>query len=172
MKNKIKQICTTSAFVAVLLAACTKKIDDAYLNPNADVVQPIESLMPNIVQNFAVSATTNGSGYGAQNDGLYVGRYVQFWATNTAANQYDQMGQTTTNSTAAASDIGGSHFASLYYGQGQNLNRVMQWGTEQKKWDYVGVGHMIRAWGWLSTTDMHGEITVKQAFDLNRLVFD
>ncbi len=171
MKKLLLTICAASA-VLILPQSCTKKIDEAYPNPNANVVQPIELLMPNIIANLAISFTAQGTNYGPQNDFQYVGRYVQFWATNTIGNQYDQMGQTTTNSTAAAADIGGSHWASLYYGQGQNLNRVIEWGIEQKKWDYVGVAYAIRAWGWICTSDMHGEIIVKQAFDLDRLVFD
>ena len=88
-------------FAAASLFSCSKKIDDAYANPNTNVKQPVELILPNIVANMCISNTGNGSLYGPQNDGQYVGRYVQFWATNTAGNQYDLMGQTTTNSTAA-----------------------------------------------------------------------
>lgn len=172
MKKILFNTCSVSAMLMLLLGSCTKKIDEAFPNPNANVKQPIELLLPNILQNMAISNTAQGSLYGPQNDGQYVGRYVQFWATNTAANQYDQMGQTTTNSTAAASDIGGSHWGMHYYGQGANLSKVIEWGTEQKKWDYVGVAYAIRAWGWLTITDMHGEVIVKQAFDPARLVFE
>lgn len=172
MKKILILSCSIATLSLFALESCTKRIEDAYSNPNALVVQPIETLLPNIIQNMAISNTAQGTLYGPQNDGQYVGRYVQFWATNTSGNQYDLMGQTTTNSTAATSDIGGSHWAMLYYGQGQNLNKVVQWGIEQKKWDYVGVAYAIRAWAWLCTTDMHGEIIVRQAFDPERLVFD
>ncbi len=158
-------------FAISVMFSCTKQVEDAYINPNADVRKPIEELMPNIIANFGASATAQGGGYGTQNDGLYFGRYVQFWATNTALNQFDLMSQATARTTAAASDIGGSHWAALYYGQGQNLNRVIEWGTEEQKWDYVGVAHAIRAWAWLSTTDVHGEIIVDQAYDRDRYVF-
>lgn len=166
----ILSVITTTT--VVVLTACTKKIDEAYANPNANVKQPIELLLPNVLSNMVISFTANGSNYGPQNDGQYVGRYVQFWATNTAGNQYDLMGQTTTNSTAAAADIGGSHWASHYYGMGQNVSRIIEWGTEEKKWDYVGVAHLARAYGWLTTTDMHGEIIVKDAFNTSKLVFE
>ena len=121
----------------VFAPSCSKKIDEVYSNPNANVRQPVETLLPNIIANMCISNTAQGSNYGPQNDGLYVGRYVQFWSTNTAFNQYDQMGQTTTNSTAATSDIGGSHWGMHYYGMGQNISRVIEWATEDKKWDYV-----------------------------------
>jgi len=155
----------------VASSSCSKKIDEAYANPNALVKQPIETLLPNIIANMCISNTAQGSLYGPQNDGQYVGRYVQFWATNTSLNQYDQMGQTTTNSTAAAADIGGSQWAMHYYGMGQNITKVIEWGTEEGKWDYVGAAYAMRAFGWLAVTDMHGEAILKDAFDPTRLVF-
>ena len=159
------------ASIAFVIGSCTKKIDEVYVNPNALIKQPIETLLPNIIANMAISNTAQGSLYGPQNDGQYIGRYIQNWATNTAGNQYDMMGQTTTNSTAPASDIGGSHWAMHYYGMGQNLNKVIEWGLEQKKWDYVGVAYAIRAWSWLCVTDMHGEVILQDAFNPNILVF-
>jgi len=159
-------------FAAVSVFSCSKKIDDAFANPNANVKQPVEQLLPNMIANMCISNTAQGSLYGPQNDGQYVGRYVQFWATNAIGNQYDLMGQTTTNSTAAAADIGGSQWAMHYYGMGQNLNKVIEWGTEDKKWDYVGVAHAMRAFGWLAVTDMHGEAILKDAFNTNLLIFN
>ena len=147
--------------------SCSKKIDEAYKNPNADVRVPIETLLPGIIGNFVGSSSAAGSAYGLANDGLYVGRYVQFWATNTTANQYDMMGGAT-----GASDILGSVWAMHYYGMGGNVNRMIDWGIEEKKWDYVGVGYAIRAWSWLTLTNMYGEAIMRQAFDPNRLVFD
>ncbi len=171
--KKINIILTViTATIIVAFTACSKKIDEAFANPNANVKQPIELILPNVLSNLVISFTAQGSNYGPQNDGQYVGRYIQFWATNSAANQYDLMGQTTTNSTAATADIGGSHWASHYYGMGQNVSRIIEWGTEEKKWDYVGVAHLVRAYGWLTTTDMHGEIIVKDAFNTSKLVFE
>jgi hypothetical protein len=155
----------------LVLGSCSKQIDEAYTNPNANVKQPIELLLPNIVSHLCISNTAQGANYGPQNDGQYFGRYIQYWATNTAGNQFDIMGQTTTNSTAAASDVGGNYWASHYYGMGQNITRVIEWGTEEKKWDYVGVAYAMRAWGWMSIADIHGEVIVKDAFDPSRLVF-
>lgn len=159
-------------FALVSIFSCSKKIDEVYANPNANVKQPVELILPNIIANMCISNTAQGSLYGPQNDGQYVGRYVQFWATNTSGNQYDLMGQTTTNSTAAAADIGGSQWAMHYYGMGQNLNKVIEWGTDDKKWDYVGVAHSMRAFGWLAVTDMHGEAILKDAFNTSLLVFN
>jgi len=171
MKKIQSSIYLFSGVALLFMYSCSKKIDEVYANPNANVKQPVELIMPNIIANMCISNTAQGSLYGPQNDGQYVGRYVQFWATNTSGNQYDQMGQTTTNSTAAAADIGGSQWAMHYYGMGQNLSKVIEWGTEDKKWDYVGVAHALRAFGWLAVTDMHGEVILKDAFNTNLLVF-
>ena len=77
--------------VLVAVSSCEKKIDEAFINPNASVRVPIETLLPGIIGNFVGSASAAGSAYGTANDGLYIGRYVQFWATNTSGNIYDQM---------------------------------------------------------------------------------
>lgn len=166
MKN-INSIITTAAASLLLFTACTKKIDEAYLNPNAQTVQPIELIFPGLIQNMSVSYSTQGSGYGTQNDGIYVGSYVQFWGRNTANYQYDIMGGAT-----GGSDVLGSVWAMHYYGQGQNLNRVVEWGTEQKKWDYVGGAKAIRAWSLLQLTTSYSDAILDEAFNTNQLVFN
>jgi hypothetical protein len=166
MKNIIYKMSAAATGIVLLVSSCTKKIDEAYTNPNADVRVPIETLLPGIIGNFVGSSAAAGSAYGIANDGLLVGRYVQFWATNTTGNQFDQMGGAT-----AATDNLGSLWAMHYFGMGGNVSKMIEWGIEEKKWDYVGVGYAIRAWGWLTLTNHHGEIIVHQAFDPNRLVF-
>ena len=166
MKRTIRNTILAGSLVAMVSSGCSKLIDDAYPNPNASVDQPIETIMPGVIGNFVGSSAAAGSAYGIANDGLYVGRYVQFWATNTAGNQYDQMGGAT-----GASDILGSVWAMHYFGMGQNLNRIVEWGTEQEKWDYVGAALTIRAWSMLTLTNMYGEALVKEAFNTNALTF-
>ncbi len=167
MNKLFIKICLLPVTAALLFSSCSKKIDEAFLNPNATTRVPVETLLPGIIGNFIGSSSAQGAAYGIANDGLYVGRYVQFWATNTALNQYDRMGGAT-----GASDVLGSVWAMHYYGMGQNLGRMIDWAAEEEKWDYVGVGHAIRAWSWLTLTNMHGEAILRQAFDPARLVFD
>jgi hypothetical protein len=167
MKTSIKLLLnTTVATLSLLASSCSKKIDDAYLNPNAGTRVPVETLLPGIIGNFVGSSSAAGSAYGLANDGLNIGRYVQFWATSVTGNQYDRMG-----GAIGTSDAMGSIWAMHYYGMGQNLSKMIQWAEEEKKWDYVGVGKAIRAWGWLTTTNTYGEIILKQAFDPTRYVF-
>jgi hypothetical protein len=166
MKNIIRYFFAGSAILAIGLNGCTKKIDEAHVNPNAPVRVPVESILPGLIGNMTGSSSAQGSGYGTGNDALYVGRYVQFWATNTTNNQFDQMGGAT-----GVSDILGAVWAMHYYGQGENLNKMVLWATEEEKWDYVGVGHAIRAWSWLTLTNMHGEVILKEAFNPDQRVF-
>lgn len=146
--------------------SCQKKLDDAFPNPNAGVRVSTESLLPGIIGNMVGSSSAAGSAYGTANDGMQVGRYVQYWATNTTGNQFDQMGGAT-----GASDLMGSVWAMHYYGMGQNLKQMINWGIEEKKWDYVGVGYAISAWSWLTTVDMYGDIIMRDAFNTQQLVF-
>ena len=166
MKKILYSIYTVSAGALLLMSSCTKKIDEAYVNPNANVRVDIETLLPGIIGNFVGSSSSAGSAYGIANDGLYIGRYIQNWATNITGNQYDQMGGAT-----GASDVLGSVWAMHYYGMGGNLNKVIEWGSEEKKWDYVGVAYAIRAWSWLTTTNVYGEIIFREAFRPEQLVF-
>jgi Starch-binding associating with outer membrane len=163
-KKNIFQL--TALAMLLVLAGCEKKIDEAFANPNASVRVPVETLLPGIIGNFVGSSAAAGSAYGTANDGLYIGRYVQFWATNSAGNQYDQMGGAT-----GASDVLGSVWAMHYFGMGENLNKMVKWGIEEEKWDYAGVGYAIRAWSWLQLTNMYGEVILKEAFRPDQLVF-
>jgi hypothetical protein len=70
------------------------------------------------------------------------------------------------------SDLLGGVWAAHYYGMGHNLNRIIEWGTEDQKWDYVGVAHAIRAWSWLTLADVYGEAILKDAFNTSILVFN
>jgi hypothetical protein len=168
MKHNFLKSLTIPALAAIFFATgCTKKIDDAFANPNAQTKQPVEQLLPGIISNMAIQHSANGTLYGPQNDGLYFGRYVQFWATNSTGNQYDQMGDNFIN----RSDVLGSIWAMHYYGMGANISRIIEWGTEEKKWDYVGVAQAVRAWGWMTLTDVHDDVILREAFRPEQLVF-
>lgn len=149
-----------------LLFSCKKLIDDAFANPNATVRVPIETLLPGVIGNMVANSSAAGSAYGTGNDGININRYVQNWGSNLSGLSFDQMGGVT-----GSSDVNGSVWAMLYYGMGTNLKRIIEWGIEEKKWDYVGVGHAIFAWAWLTTTDQYGEIILTEAFRPSQLVF-
>ncbi len=153
----------------VLATSCKKKIEDAYPNPNSPVVVPIETILPGVIGGFTAFFSSNGTGFGVQADGILLGRYIQYWGTQTNGELYGQMGFP--GAPATASDNTGALWGTVYYGHGGNVNRIIEWGAEQQKWDYVGVGYAIRAWGWLELTNCYGDAILKEAFNTSLTQF-
>ncbi|MBL7703510.1 MAG: SusD/RagB family nutrient-binding outer membrane lipoprotein [Ferruginibacter sp.] len=171
MKNKmIKPIFFLGMISIVFASSCKKKIDDAYTNPNSPVRVPIESILPGVIGGFTAFFSSAGTGYGVQADGILLGRYIQYWGTQTNAELYGQMGFPG-SPPGSASDNTGGLWAAVYYGHGGNVNRIIDWGTEEGKWDYVGVGWAIRAWGWLELTNCYGDAILKEAFNTSLTQF-
>jgi Starch-binding associating with outer membrane len=144
----------------ISVSSCNKAIDEAYANPNAAVRVPIEQLLPQITSAFA----GNYGGHGSLADARFMGSYTQNFAYATAGDTYDQM-------FAGLTDNNASWYRVHYYDFGENLNKVIKWGTEEKKWDYVGVANAIFAFSWLTLTDIHGDVTLKEAFNPSQLTF-
>ncbi len=166
MQNKfLKQWLFLGAFCFFGMASCKKKIDDAYQNPNAPVVVPIEALLPGVIGGLTAFNSAAGSNYGVQADAILLGRYIQYWGSTAAGENYGTMGG------AINSDNTGAIWAAVYYGHGQNVNRIIQWGTEQQKWDFVGVAQAIRAWDWLELTNQYGDAILKEAFNTSQSQF-
>ncbi|MCX8473407.1 MAG: SusD/RagB family nutrient-binding outer membrane lipoprotein [Sediminibacterium sp.] len=42
---------------------------------------------------------------------------------------------------------------------------MIKWAEEEQKYDYVGVGNAIFAWGWLTIGDYYGEVILDNAFN-------
>jgi hypothetical protein len=178
MKYNIKHIIPALLLGSIAFSSCKKLIDDAYPNPNALVRQPIEKIFPSMIGSITGSSSAAGSAYGLAGDALLIGRYIQFWGTysttaspvsQTASNSsnYDQMG-----GTVGTSDNLGSVWAAHYYGMGQNLNRIIEWGTEEEKWDFVGAAWALRAWSMFEATNEYGEIILKEAFNTSQQQFN
>jgi len=148
--------------IAISCYSCSKKIDEAYANPNAPVKVPVEELLPQITSAMA----GNYGGHGTMNDIRYIGAYVQNWQFFQPLSNYDQMGYTN-----SAGDVGQSTWRMHYYDIGQNNVRLIEWATEEKKWDYVGVGKAIFAWSWLTLTDYYGDVILKEAFRTEQITF-
>jgi len=159
MKYNFKHLLAISALI-VLVAACSKKIDEAYQNPNYDVKVAPETLMPQIVASMA----GNYGGHGPMNDLRYIGAYVQNFAFAGTQSNFDKMGYTNT-------DVAQSFWRSHYYDIGQNNMKMIEWAIENKQWDYAGVGKAIFAWSWLTLTDYHGEVVLKEAFNTDQITF-
>jgi Starch-binding associating with outer membrane len=172
MKLNIKYVFAAGLIGLITMSSCSKKIDEAYANPNALVKQPVEQIFPSLIGSLTGSSSAAGSAYGTCGDGLLIGRYIQFWgsyvatATDNIGTFYDKMAGTT-----GASDNMGSMWAAHYYGMGQNLNKIVEWGSEEQKWDYVGAAWALRAWSMFEATNQYGEIILRQAFDQSRQQF-
>ena len=141
--------------------ACSKKIDEAYANPNYDVKVAPETLLPQIVSSMA----GNYGGHGPTNDLRFIAPYVQYLAYSGTLSNFDRMGY------APNSDNAASFWRSHYYDIGQNNMKMIQWAIENKQWDYAGVGKAIFAWSWLTLTDYHGEVILKEAFNTDQITF-
>jgi hypothetical protein len=158
--KKIVIKCIFFSTIVFSLYSCSKKIDEAYANPNAPVRVPVEELLPQIISNMA----GNYGGHGPMNDIRYIGAYVQNWQYCNSLSNFDQMGYTNT-------DVAQSTWRTHYYDIGQNNVKMIEWATEEKKWDYVGVGKAIFAWSWLTLTDYYGDVILKEAFRTDKITF-
>ncbi|MBS1511765.1 MAG: SusD/RagB family nutrient-binding outer membrane lipoprotein [Bacteroidetes bacterium] len=164
--NILKSFLLTGTLGMLLaLSACNKKIDDAYANPNAPVRVPIESILPGVVGGFTAFNSAAGTNYGVQPDDILLGRYIQYWGSTTAGENYGEMGGT------IGSDNTGAVWAAVYYGHGQNVNKIIEWGTEEQKWDYVGAAYATRAWGWLELGNQYGDAILREAFNTDLIQF-
>lgn len=147
----------------ILSTGCTKQIDEVYQNPNADVRVPVEQLLPGIIS----SMTGNSAGHGTLNDARFIGKYVQNFLFCLPGGDYDRMSGTRNTSDNAAS-VWRTHFFDI----GQNCVKMIAWGEEEKKWDYVGVGKAIQAWSWLTLSDYHGDVvSTQESFNTDALTF-
>ncbi len=106
---------------------------------------------------------------GSQWDGRYIGLYTQEWVSTSSgapATTFGRMGY------EKGSDNSGQQWRDVYFTFGQNLIDMMQIAQAQERWDILGVGYILKAWGWQALTDLHGEIIVKEAIDQTRFSFD
>ncbi len=100
-------------------------------------------------------------------DGRFVGRYTQQWTLpGTSLSTWDRMGYD------PSSDNGAEQWRDVYWSLGQNLVDMMTKAEAEQRWDLLGVGYVMKAWGWQVLTDLHGEIIIKEAIDASRFSFD
>ena len=161
MKNKLL-IAGSFFILSAIGLSCSKKIDEAYQNPNADVRVKPETLLPQIISTMAA----NYAGHGPMNDIRYFGQYIQNWQFANTASNFDRMGYTN-----SAGDVAQSMWRAHYYDIGQNNQRMIGWAIEDGQWDYAGVGKAIEAWSWLLLTDIYGDVILKEAFNTNLVTF-
>ena len=165
---------TTLAFGVITIQSCSKKLEEAYLNPNNPVEGAIEAILPNVINQMTSTAAPpaggGGGSYGCGAEAVLMARYIQFWNAVGTGDNYDQMGGVV--GTPGTPDNTGLVWAMHYYGIGANAKFIISRGIQQQKWDYVGVAHAIFAFSWLTLTEEYGEVIMRQAFDASRSTFD
>ena len=100
-------------------------------------------------------------------EGRFVGRYTQQWTLpGTALSTWDRMGYD------PSSDNGAQQWRDVYWSFGQNLVDMINISEAEERWDLLGVGLVLKAWGWQVLTDLHGEIIIREAIDASKFSFN
>ncbi|MGB4775420.1 MAG: RagB/SusD family nutrient uptake outer membrane protein [Daejeonella sp.] len=148
----MKKLLITILAMGLFLSSGCKKFLDVNTNPNAP---------ENAAANLYLAPMIHWMVTSPQFDGRYVGRYTQNWKNigGTAITTWDRMGY------YPASDNGSQIWRDVYWSMGQNLVDMMNKAEAEQRWDLLGVGYILKAWGWQSLTDLHGEITIKEAIN-------
>lgn len=173
MKYSFKIFTATALITVLAVSSCTKKIDEAYKNPNAAVRQPVEVILPAMIGTMLGNGSGAANSFGLGGDVINVGRYIQYW--NSYQSTTADNGGTAFDKMAGVSGSGTNTiniWGMYYFSQGANLNRIIDYGMEEQKWDFVGAAWALRAWGMLELTNQYGEAILKQSFDATRQQFD
>ena len=141
-----------------LASACSDYLD-VNTNPNGPQTVTANLYLPPMLHWLVTSP---------QFDGRFVGRYTQEWVLTgvTAISTWDRMGYD------PSSDNGAQQWRDVYWTFGQNLIDMNNKAEAEQRWDLLGVGLVLKAWGWQALTDLHGEIIIKEALDQSRTAFD
>jgi len=146
---------------ALMLTGGCREFLDVNTNPNGPQSVSANLYLPPMLH-WLVSSP--------QFDGRFVGHYAQEWvSTSTAvspASTWGRMGYD------PSSDNGAQQWRDVYWTLGQNLIDMNAKATAEQRWDLLGVGLILKAWGWQALTDLHGEIIVQEAIDQTRTAFD
>ncbi len=155
--KKLRGALLVAALLALPTASC-KDFLDVNTNPNSP-----QSVSANLYLSPMLHWMVTAPLY----DGRFVGRYTQQWILSTTSpSTWDRMGYD------PSSDNGAEQWRDVYWTFGQNLVDMITKAEAEKRWDLAGVGYFMKAWGWQVTTDLHGEIIVKEAIDQSKFAFN
>lgn len=154
--KKIRNFCLVLAGV-ITLAGCDDYLD-VNTNPNGpDALLQPELFLPQIQSELAVAV---------QWDGRFTGFYTQNWAYASGD------GYSLNLHSNPLSDSYAQLWRAVYWSMGYNLSDMIESGEINEKYDFVGVGQILRAYGWQMLTDYHGPVIVTEAFDSEKRVFN
>jgi len=161
-----RRVYATILAAAVCVSAGCSDYLDVNTNPNAPQTVTANLYLPPM-EHWMVTAP--------QYDGRYVGGYTQEWTSTSGST--NGIGLTYQQAWARmgydpGSDNGAEQWRDVYWSLGQNLIDMNTKAQAEQRWDLLGVGLIMKAWGWQVLTDLHGEIIVKEAVDQSRFTFD
>src|SRR4051812_31478951 len=161
-----RRVYATILAAAVCVSAGCSDYLDVNTNPNAPQTVTANLYLPPM-EHWMVTAP--------QYDGRYVGGYTQEWTSTSGST--NGIGLTYQQAWARmgydpGSDNGAEQWRDVYWSLGQNLIDMNTKAQAEQRWDLLGVGLIMKAWGWQVLTDLHGEIIVKEAVDQSRTAFD
>src|SRR5439155_1591851 len=150
---------SAAALVAILTVATgCEQFLDVNTNPNGPTTVSANLYLPPMLHWMVTSP---------QYDGRFVGRYTPEWTLpGTSLSTWDRMGYD------PSSDNGAQQWRDVYWSLGQNLVDMTAKAEAEQRWDLLGVALILKAWGWQVLTDLHGEIIIREAFDVSRTKFD
>ena len=153
----MKNIFITCIVTCLVFASSCKKYLDINTNPNAPETAAANLYLAPMVHWMVTSQ---------QFEGRFIGRYTQNWyLPGTSITTWDRQGYDPT------SDNGGQIWRDVYWSLGKNLVDMTIKAEAEQRWDLLGVAQILKAWGWQSATDLHGEIVIKEAIDANKTEF-
>lgn len=157
-KNPMRKLLTAVLAGSVLLSSGCQDFLDVNTNPNAPQTASANLYLSPMLHWWVSSP---------QWDGRFVGRYTQQWIfVSSSPTTWDRMGYD------PGSDNGAQQWRDVYWSFGQNLVDMMTKAEAEERWDVLGLGYMLKGWGWMVLTDLHGEIIVKEAIDQNKFYFN
>ncbi|RYE33709.1 MAG: RagB/SusD family nutrient uptake outer membrane protein [Sphingobacteriaceae bacterium] len=153
----MKKIYILFLTVCLVSASSCKKYLDINTNPNAPQT---------VTANLYLSPMLHWMATAPVYDGRFISRYTQNLTLTSSGSSWDLQGYD------AVSDNGGELWRDVYWSFGQNLVDMINKAEAEQRWDLLGVGYVLKAWGWQQLTDVYGEIIVKEAIDQTRTTFD
>jgi hypothetical protein len=160
-RTAMKLIRNTVLAGALLVSASCQDFLDINENPNGPQT---------VTANLYLAPMLHWMVSSPQWDGRFVGHFTQQWySTSTGTSPYFTWGRMGYD---PGSDNGAQQWRDVYWSFGQNLVDMINKAEAEERWDLLGVGYLLKAWGWQVLTDLHGEIIIKQAIDQSRFAFD
>ena len=142
---------------AIITASGCKNYLDVNVSPNNPQKTDAANLLAPVLANMI---------RGEWFDSRAVGQYIQQWGAPTANAVFETHGYN------PGSDTPGEKWRQHYFAIGTNIDLMLEDALKGQKWDYAGVAYAIRAWSWQTSTDVYGEMILKQAWDGTRAKFD